>query len=80
LPDLSGFDVYRALRLAQPHARVILMTGYGYDPSHSLVRARQEGLRFILYKPFRVEQMLDALQSPEPVDAGVAAAPEPVKS
>jgi CheY-like chemotaxis protein len=73
LPDLSGFDVYRALRLAQPQARVILMTGYGYDPAHSLVRARQEGLRFILYKPFRVEQMLDALQSPEPVDTPLGA-------
>ncbi len=69
LPDLPGFDVYRQLRLAQPKARVILMTGYGYDPHHSLVKARQDGLRFILYKPFRVEQMLEALQSPEPVDA-----------
>lgn len=65
LPDLSGFDVYRALRLAQPKARVILMTGFGYDPSHSLVKARQEGLRFVLYKPFKVEQMLEVLQSPE---------------
>jgi CheY-like chemotaxis protein len=79
LPDLSGYDVYRALRLAQPQARVILMTGYGYDPSHSLVRARQEGLRFVLYKPFRVEQMLDALQSAEPVDSPVAVR-EPVKT
>ncbi len=79
LPDLSGFDVYSALRQAQPQARVILMTGYGYDPSHSLVRARQEGLRFVLYKPFRVEQMLDALQSAEPVDAPVTD-PMPVKS
>jgi CheY-like chemotaxis protein len=68
LPDISGFDVYTALRQAQPRARVILMTGYGYDPSHSLVRARQEGLRFVLYKPFRVEQMLEALQSPDPPD------------
>jgi len=68
LPDLTGFEVYSALRQAQPQARVILMTGYGYDPSHSLVRARQDGLRFVLYKPFRVEQMLDSLQSPEPVD------------
>jgi CheY-like chemotaxis protein/GAF domain-containing protein len=80
LPDLSGFDVYRALRLAQPQARVILMTGFGYDPSHSLVRARQEGLRFVLYKPFRVEQMLDALQSPEPVEAPCSTAPVPVKT
>jgi two-component system, sensor histidine kinase SagS len=79
LPDLSGFDVYSALRQAQPQARVILMTGFGYDPSHSLVRARQEGLRYVLYKPFRVEQMLDALQSAEPVDAPVTE-PMPVKS
>lgn len=68
LPDLSGIDVYRSLRQAQPRARVILMTGFGYDSSHSLVKARQEGLRFVLYKPFRVEQMLEALQNPDPVD------------
>jgi two-component system, sensor histidine kinase SagS len=66
LPDLSGFEVFSALRQAQPNARVILMTGYGYDPTHSLVKARQAGLRFVLYKPFRVEQLLNALESPEP--------------
>ncbi len=65
LPDVSGYDVYRALREAQPGTRVILMTGFGYDPTHSLVKARQEGLRFVLYKPFRVEQLVAALESPE---------------
>lgn len=74
LPDLSGYDVYRALRESQPGARVILMTGFGYDPSHSIVKARQEGLLHILYKPFRVEQMLAALQS---VDPGKPSPPEP---
>jgi CheY-like chemotaxis protein len=63
LPDLSGYDVYRALREAQPGARVILMTGFGYDPSHSLVKARQEGLRHVLFKPFRVDQLRDALSN-----------------
>jgi len=66
LPDLTGYEVFSALRQAQPNARVILMTGYGYDPTHSLVKARQAGLRFVLYKPFRVEQLLSALESPEP--------------
>jgi CheY-like chemotaxis protein len=61
LPDLSGYDVYHALREAQPSARVILMTGYGYDPGHSLTRARQEGLRHVLFKPFRVDQLRTAL-------------------
>ena len=65
LPDLSGIDVYRALRQAQPKARVILMTAYGYDPSHSIVKARQEGLHAVLYKPFRVDQLLDALEKPQ---------------
>jgi CheY-like chemotaxis protein/putative methionine-R-sulfoxide reductase with GAF domain len=66
LPDLTGYEVYRGLRDAQPAARVILMTGYGYDPTHSLVKARQEGLRHVLYKPFRVEQLVSALESAEP--------------
>jgi CheY-like chemotaxis protein len=68
LPDMSGHEVYRSLREAQPQAKVILMTAYGYDPSHAIVKARQEGLRFVLYKPFRVDQLLDALASREPAD------------
>jgi CheY-like chemotaxis protein len=64
LPDLPGFEVYQGLRAAQPQARVILMTAYGYDPTHSIVKARAEGLLFVLYKPFRVDQLLDALESP----------------
>ena len=33
LPDVPGYEAYRKLREAQPQARVILMTSYGYDPS-----------------------------------------------
>ena len=66
LPDLSGYDAFRALREAQPGARVILMTGYGYDPGHSLVKARQEGLKHVLFKPFRVDQLRDALTNLRP--------------
>ncbi len=68
LPDLPGYEVYRALRLAQPSAHVILMTGFGYDASHSIVKAKQDGLRHVLYKPFRVDQLLAALQNTPPGD------------
>jgi len=64
LPDLPGYDAYCRLREAQPKALVILMTAYGYDASHSIVKARQDGLRFVLYKPFRVDQFIAALESP----------------
>jgi CheY-like chemotaxis protein/GAF domain-containing protein len=66
LPDLAGPEIYHTLREAQPRARVILMTAYGYDPSHAIVKARQDGLRFVLYKPFRVDQLLDALENTDP--------------
>jgi CheY-like chemotaxis protein len=62
LPDLPGYEVYRALRQARPTANVILMTGFGYDAAHSIVKARQDGLKHVLYKPFRVDQLLNALQ------------------
>jgi CheY-like chemotaxis protein/GAF domain-containing protein len=79
LPDLTGYEIFRKLREVQPHARVILMTAYGYDPSHSIVKARQEGLRFVLYKPFRVDQLMDALENkdgpPTPPPAAVPAVP-----
>ena len=81
LPDMSGYDVYRKLREAQPRARVILMTAFGYDPTHAIVKARQDGLRFVLYKPFRVDQLLDALQACGEEPAPATAPPaEPVQA
>jgi CheY-like chemotaxis protein len=84
LPDLSGYEVFHKLRQVQPLARVILMTAYGYDPSHSIVKARQEGLRYVLYKPFRVDQLLDALEGDEKQGttspSSAAAQPETVQA
>jgi CheY-like chemotaxis protein len=79
LPDMDGYEVFMKLKEAQPQARLILMSGYGYDPTHSLVKARQEGLKHVLFKPFRVDQLLRELSSPEsaapPSDGDGAALP-----
>ena len=77
LPDMTGHDVYCQLRAAQPRARVILMTAFGYDPSHSIVKCRQEGLRHVLYKPFRVDQLLDTLECHDGV-ATASGSPSPL--
>jgi CheY-like chemotaxis protein len=65
LPDMTGYELFSKLRQIQPRCRLILMTGFGYDASHSIVRARQDGLRFVLYKPFRNDQLLEALLCPD---------------
>jgi CheY-like chemotaxis protein/GAF domain-containing protein len=58
MPDKTGYDVFAAARRKSEHPLVILMTGFGYDPNHSIVRASQEGLQAVLFKPFKVEQLL----------------------
>jgi CheY-like chemotaxis protein/PAS domain-containing protein len=63
LPDMSGFDCFMHIRECQERLPVILMTGFGYDPSHSIVKARQLGLKSVLYKPFRVDQLLDEVEN-----------------
>ena len=73
LPDMSGFDLL--LKLKEMHGYVVpmaLMTGFGYDPGHSIVKARQAGLKAVLYKPFRLDQLL------ETVEQLVAGAKQPV--
>jgi CheY-like chemotaxis protein len=62
LPDLDGYETFRQLRAIQPQTPVVLMTGFGYDPTHSIVKARQEGLQTVLYKPFRSDRLLEAVE------------------
>ena len=61
MPDKSGYDVFAAARKHMNDVPVILMTGFGYDPNHSIVRASQEGLQAVLFKPFKVDQLVGEL-------------------
>jgi CheY-like chemotaxis protein len=58
MPDKTGYDVFCAARRRSATVPVILMTGFGYDPNHSIVRASQEGLQAVMFKPFKVDLLL----------------------
>ncbi|MBI4716416.1 MAG: response regulator [Planctomycetes bacterium] len=62
MPNKSGYEVFAAAKEANPATPVILTTGFGYDPNHSIVRARREGLSAVLFKPFKVDQLLDEIR------------------
>ena len=74
LPDMSGYQFMLKLQeLMQVELPpLILMTGFGYDPDHSIVKARQAGLKAVLYKPFRLDQLLDTVEQ-------IISAPGPVE-
>ena len=62
LPDMSGYQLLLRLQEILDPVPLILMTGFGYDPGHSIVKARQAGINLVLFKPFRVDQLLDTLE------------------
>ena len=58
MPLKSGYEVFAAAKEADASTPVILTTGFGYDPNHTIIRARREGLAAVLFKPFKVDQLL----------------------
>lgn len=60
-PDMGGYECYRRLRAASPGATIALTTGFGYDVAHSIVKARADGMRHVLFKPFRQDQIVRAV-------------------
>jgi CheY-like chemotaxis protein len=63
LPDASGYEVFTKTRQRMPDVPVILMTGFGYDPDHTIVRASADGVQGILLKPFRTSQLVEAVRN-----------------
>jgi two-component system, sensor histidine kinase SagS len=59
MPYRNGYEIFAAARRQRDDLPVILMTGFGYDPHHSIVRASQDGLASVMFKPFKVDQLLE---------------------
>ncbi len=59
MPEADGYEVFAATKSRRAETPVILITAFGYDPNHSIVRARREGLSAVLFKPFKVRQLLE---------------------
>jgi len=60
LPGLSGLDLQRELHRAEDSIPIIFITGHGDIPMS--VRAIKEGAVEFLTKPFREQDLLDAIQ------------------
>jgi len=57
MPKKNGYELFSEMRALHPNLPVILMTAFGYDPSHSIVKARSQGLETVLFKPFKVDKL-----------------------
>ncbi len=65
LPDMNGYDFLVKLTELVDPVPLVLMTGFGYDPGHSIVKSRKAGLhpKAVLYKPFRLDQLVETIET-----------------
>jgi DNA-binding NtrC family response regulator len=63
--DRGGFDTYKALKERCPSAQLAMTSAFGYDAGHAIVKARADGLKHVLFKPYKVEQLIKML-APSP--------------
>ena len=62
LPDMTGYELMLKMQDVLGTVPLVMMTGFGYDPSNSIVKGRQAGLKLVLFKPFRLVQLLDTVE------------------
>jgi DNA-binding NtrC family response regulator len=63
MPDMNGYELYTRIKEYDATIAVIMITGFGYDPNHILVKTKQSGEVDIFYKPFKTEDMAKLIEN-----------------
>ncbi len=60
MPEMNGVEASKKIKEMQPGATIILMTAYSDEELIQL--ARDEGIRHIVHKPIRVDQLIELIK------------------
>ncbi|MCL2065010.1 MAG: response regulator [Candidatus Cloacimonetes bacterium] len=61
MPDMDGLELYKRVSELRPNLPVIMMTGFCYDPKHTIINAKNFGLKDVIFKPFEIEKLLNII-------------------
>ncbi len=56
MPVMDGYDFICRVRELGCQSEIILMTGFGYNPDHTLVRIHSEHKYPVMFKPFEFKK------------------------
>jgi CheY-like chemotaxis protein/PAS domain-containing protein len=62
LPDMTAHELLLKLREVTDYVPLVLMAGFGYDKDHTRVKCSREGVTHTLYKPFLLDQLVNAIE------------------
>ena len=61
MPDMDGYELYSRTKELNENLPVIMMTGFGYDPNHAVVKSRKAGLHDVIFKPFPIDKLISMI-------------------
>jgi DNA-binding NtrC family response regulator len=61
MPDIDGYELYKRASDIRPKMPILMMTGFGYDPNHTIVNAKKAGLKGVIFKPFDISKLLSMI-------------------
>jgi len=62
MPDMDGYELYSRAKEYDENLPIIMMTGFGYDPDHVVVKSRKAGLQDVIFKPFDIKKLTDKIK------------------
>ena len=62
MPDMDGYELYSRTKEYDENLPVIMMTGFGYDPEHIVVKSRKDGLQDVVFKPFDINKLNELIK------------------
>ena len=81
MPDMDGYELYKAVKSSLPQLPVVLMTAFNYDKDHIIKRSCLEGLQGVIFKkpvnPAMLKKILLQQCRPSQVAANTPLRPNP---
>ena len=62
MPDMDGYELYSRTKEYDENLPIIMMTGFGYDPDHVVVKSRKDGLKNVIFKPFDIQKLNEMIK------------------
>jgi DNA-binding NtrC family response regulator len=63
MPDMDGYEFINALREKGVASQMVLMTGFGYNPDHTLVKINRTSRYPVLFKPFNRKKVVKTIEA-----------------
>ena len=61
MPEMDGYEIISKLHEIKPDTQFAVMTGFGYNPEHTLIKINEDYPSPCIFKPFNRKKVLEII-------------------